>query len=103
MIKVSVFYPNGVGAKFDMAYYLATHIPLVRQKLGAACKGIAVDQGIAGGSPGAPPTYMASGHLLFNSVEEFQSAFTPHAASIMGDIPNFTSVQPIIQLSEVKL
>ena len=103
MIKVSVFYPNGTAAKFDMAYYLATHIPLVRQKLGAACKGIAVDQGVAGGSPGAPLTYMASAHLLFNSVEEFQSAFTPHAASIMGDIPNFTSVQPIIQLSEVKL
>src|SRR5260221_719217 len=103
MIKVSVFYPNGASAKFDMAYYLATYIPLVRQKLGSGCKGIAVDQGIAGGSPGTSPTYLASCHLLFNSLEEFQSAFAPHAAAIMGDIPNFTSVQPIIQINEVKL
>jgi uncharacterized protein (TIGR02118 family) len=103
MIKVSVLYPHSASAKFDMAYYVAKHIPMVRQKLGAACKGVAVEQGLAGGSPGAPPTYVAMGHLLFDSAEAFQSAFAPHAAAIMGDIPNYTTIQPIIQLSEVKL
>ena len=29
MIKVSVLYPNGSGAKFDMAYYLNSHMPMV--------------------------------------------------------------------------
>ena len=47
MIKVSVFYPNNEGSKFDMNYYCNTHMPMVRQKLGAACKGAAVEQGIA--------------------------------------------------------
>jgi uncharacterized protein (TIGR02118 family) len=43
------------------------------------------------------------GHLYFDSVEAFQAAFGPHAGVIMGDIPNYTNVQPTIQVSEVKL
>jgi len=38
MIKVSVMYPSGEGSKFDMAYYCNKHIPMVRQKFGAALK-----------------------------------------------------------------
>ncbi len=103
MIKLSVLYPAGDNAKFDMDYYCKSHMPMVKQKLGAACKGIAVEQGMAGGAPGAAPTYVAMGHVYFDSVAEFQTAFTPHAAEIMGDIPNYTSIQPVIQISEVKM
>lgn len=103
MIKVSVLYPYKEGVGFDMNYYLASHIPMVRDKLGAACKGAAVEQGVAGGAPGTHPTYIAMGHLLFDSVEAFQAAFEPHASAIMGDIPNYTALQPIIQISDVKL
>jgi uncharacterized protein (TIGR02118 family) len=103
MIKVSVFYPQNDGSAFDMHYYVNKHIPMVRQKLGAACKGVAVEQGIAGGVPGSQPTYVAMGHLLFESIDSFQTAFGPHAATIMADIPNYSGVQPVIQISEVKL
>ncbi len=103
MIKVSVLYPQSAAATFDMTYYLEKHMPMVRQKLGAPCKGTAVEQGLAGGAPGAPPTYIAMGHLFFESAAAFQAAFAPHAAAIMADIPNYTNAQPIIQLSEVKL
>jgi len=103
MIKVSVLYPHKDGASFDMGYYLSNHIPMVRQKLGAACKGVTVEQGLAGGAPGSSPAYVAMGHLLFESVDAFQAAFGPHAATIMADIPNYTAIQPVIQISEVKL
>ena len=103
MIKVSVFYPKNDSSAFDMKYYVEKHIPMVRQKLGTACKGIAVEQGIAGGVPGSQPTYIALGHLLFDSIESFQAAFGPHATTIMADIPNYTDVQPVIQISEVKM
>jgi uncharacterized protein (TIGR02118 family) len=103
MIKVSVLYPYKDGVGFDMTYYLNSHIPMVRQKLGAACKGAAVEQGVAGGVPGTQPAYVAMGHLLFDTVESFQVAFAPHAATIMADIPNYTALQPIIQISEVKM
>jgi len=103
MIKVSVLYPAGEGAKFDMDYYCKRHIPMVQEKLGGACKSIAVEQGLAGGVPGAAPAYIAMGHLYFDSVAEFQTAFAPHAATVMADIPNYTNVQPVIQISEVKM
>ena len=102
MIKVSVLYPHSEGKKFDMKYYCEKHMPMVRQKLGSACKSIAVEQGVAGGAPGAPPTYVAMGHIYCESAEAFQTAFGPHAAEIMADIPNYTPIQPIIQISEVK-
>ena len=50
MIKVSVLYPNTAGCKFDMEYYLTRHMPMVQQKLGPACKRMAVEEGIVGGA-----------------------------------------------------
>ena len=102
MIKVSVLYPHADGVKFDMPYYLNRHIPMVREKLGAALKGVAVDQGLGGGQPGAPPAYVAMGHLLFDSIEAFQLGFAEHGAAIVSDVPNYTNAQPTIQVSEVK-
>ena len=103
MIKVSVFYPNNEGAKFDIDYYCNKHIPMVRQKLGAACKTAAVEQGIAGATPGSRPAFIALGHLYFDSVEAFQSAFGPHAGPILSDVPNYTNTTPVIQIGEVSL
>ena len=103
MIKVSVLYPGGAGSTFNMDYYLNEHVPLVREKLGAACKAVAVEQGLGGVTPGSPPAFSAMGHLYFDSVEAFQTAFGPHAEELMADIPNYTNVQPTIQVSEVKL
>jgi len=103
MIKVSVFYPNEDGKRFDMDYYVNKHIPLVRDRLGAACKNAAVEAGLGGAMPGSPATYVAMGHLWFDSVESFQQSFAPHAQEIMGDIPNYTDLQPVIQVSEVKM
>jgi uncharacterized protein (TIGR02118 family) len=43
------------------------------------------------------------GHLLFDSVESFQTGFAPHAAEIVGDVPNYTNTRPVIQVSEIAL
>ncbi|MCL5005671.1 MAG: EthD family reductase [Acidobacteria bacterium] len=103
MIKVSVMYPNTPGSTFDMVYYLESHIPMVRQKLGAALKGVMVDQGISGEEPATPAPYLAMAHLLFESVEAFETAFDPHAQAIDDDVSNYTNTRPALQISEVKL
>ena len=103
MIIVSVLYPSGVGSKFDMDYYLQRHIPMVQRRLGAPLKRVAVERGLVGGAPGAPPPYLAAAHLYFESVEAFQGAFAPHAGPIMSDVPNYTNTTPLIQISEVSL
>lgn len=101
MIKVSVLYPNSDGCRFDAEYYCKKHMPMVKDFLGDACQGMAVEKGIAGDAAGSKPPYVAMGHLYFETVEAFQNAFGPHAPAIMADIPNYTNVQPLIQISEV--
>ncbi|HTR47174.1 MAG TPA: EthD family reductase [Verrucomicrobiae bacterium] len=103
MIKVSVFYPNKEGARFDMDYYLQKHMPMVRQKMASAMKGMGVEQGISGGMPGAPLPYRVIAFMTFDSVEAYQSAFSAHAQTIMADVPNYTDLQPVVQVSEIKL
>jgi len=103
MIKVSVFYPAVAGATFDMEYYLTKHVPMVQKLLGTACKGVAFEQGLRGVKPGSPPTYVAMGHLFFDSVSDFLTSFGSHAAAIVADVPNYTNVQPIMQISDVKI
>jgi uncharacterized protein (TIGR02118 family) len=103
MIKVSVFYPYQPDAKFDMTYYRDQHFPMVRRLLGSAVKNAAIEHGLSGGTPGSSPLYVALGHLYFESVPAFVEAWTPHAAEIIADIPNYTSLKPQLQISEVKL
>ena len=103
MIKVSVMYPSAGGATFDMEYYLNKHVPMVKNLLGSELRGFHVDRGLAGGEPGSTAMYSGMAHLLFDSVEAFQTSFGPHAEQILGDAPNYTTAQPAIQISEIKL
>jgi len=100
-IKVTILYPNGNGKTFDMEYYATKHMPMVANLLGNTMKGFAIDKGIAGGTPDAPTPYLAIGYLYFESLAAYQDAFGPQAEKIIGDIPNYTNVQPIVQISEV--
>jgi uncharacterized protein (TIGR02118 family) len=103
MIKVTVLYPNEENKNFDIKYYFDTHMPLVRKLVGDACKKVEVEKGIAGGTPGSKPMYHIIAHFHYNTVEDFIAAFNPHATTILGDIPNFTDITPVIQISEVVL
>ncbi len=103
MIKVSVLYPNSDSARFDIDYYCDKHMPMVKKRVGGALKSLAVDHGLSGGAPGSKPDYIAMGHLFFDSVEAFQSAFGPHSKEIMADIPNYTNTKPQVLISEVKI
>jgi uncharacterized protein (TIGR02118 family) len=101
MIKVSVLYPNGEGKIFDMEHYIKSHIPLVSKTLGEALISASYDKGIAGGEPGSPAPFAAIANLFFNSMEEFGKAFKIAAPILMADIPNFTNIEPVIQINEV--
>jgi len=101
MIKVSVMYANTPGVRFDHAYYRDRHMPLVQARMRDACKRYTIDKGLAGGMPGTAAAYVAMCHIYCDSVASFQAGFGPHAAEIMADIPNYTDVSPVVQISEV--
>lgn len=101
MIKVSVMYPNTPGARFNHDYYRDKHMPMVAARMGSACLRYTVDKGLAGGAPGSPAIYVAMCHIYCDSIESFQAGFGPHATEILGDIRNYTDLQPVLQISEV--
>jgi uncharacterized protein (TIGR02118 family) len=103
MIRVHVQYPRTEGAKFDMDYYCSKHVPLIQERCGDALRGATVEEGISGGMGGKPSANIAVATLEFDSVEAFSAAMGPHMPEIMGDMPNYTDITPVLEITEVKL
>lgn len=92
MIKLSVLYPAGEGATFDMDYYRDKHMAIVQRTLNPTK--IEIDQG----TDGQP--FIAVGHLFWDSREAMQAGMGD-AGEAMADIPNFTNATPQMQVSTV--
>ncbi|WP_190808594.1 EthD family reductase [Flagellimonas sp. S3867] len=101
MVKVTILYPNSDGKTFNMDYYSNKHMPMVADLMGDALKHYAIDKGIGGRTPDEPIPYLAIGYLYFDELSAYQNAFGPNAEKIVGDIPNYTNIQPVIQISEI--
>ena len=102
MVRISVMYPGGEGKTFDHAYYAGKHMALVHQRWdGMGLVRTEVDRGVAGSAPGAPAPYIAIGHVYFGSLADFQKASQAHGKELFADIPNFTNIQPQVQISEI--
>ncbi|HZW26029.1 MAG TPA: EthD family reductase [Gallionella sp.] len=103
MVKISILYPN--TGRFDMGYYLDIHMPrsIALLSRGKGYRGVSVERGLGGASPGSAPGYVATCHYLFDSAEDFMAAFLPHAAELKGDMPNYTDIESVIQVSEVAI
>lgn len=101
MIGVAVLYPKTATSHFDTDYYHAEHMKLVRdlwQPMGL--RGARVLHGQTG-PDGKPPSYAVIAILEFDSLEAFGKAAAAHGGQIMGDIANFTDVQPVLQFNEI--
>lgn len=101
MIKVTILYPNKPGTRFDADYYLGVHMPMAIRLLGPAIKSVTAEIGIAGG--GQEPPFAALVGFTCDSVEAFTEASAPHMAALQADIPNYTDIEPIFQVSEIGL
>jgi uncharacterized protein (TIGR02118 family) len=101
MIKVSVFYPNSEGKKFDMDYYCNEHTALLKNLLGDSLKSSTIESGISGASPGSPAPFVSIINMYFDTLESFQQSFGPNIDKLMADLPNFTDIEPVAQISEV--
>jgi len=102
MIRVTVLYPNESGKKFDIGYYTSKHMKLVTERLKSfGVVRTEVDKGVAGGAPGSQAPYICIGHVYVNSLAEFQRGMGVHGKEIMSDIPNYTDIQPTMQISEI--
>ncbi|SRR5579885_1705829 len=102
MIRVLVSYPNKPGARFDESYYLNQHMPMVAKKLEPhGMNGWSVDRGLSGMMPGTPADHAIQAHLIFDTLEGYKAGLAAEGASILADIPNYTDIQPQIQINEI--
>jgi len=103
MIKVAIFYPNGEGNTFDMDYYSNKHMPMAARLFGDSLKAMAIDKGLASGTPDTPLPYLAIGYFYFETMSSFQNSMKANSATLRADIQNYTNIKPVIQISEVQL
>jgi len=100
MVTVSVLYPKTSELRFDYDYYLTKHIPLVKARWsGMGLEEVVLLRGqsvVGGGSA----EWELIGLLTFSSAEKLQAAMAAHGAEIIGDVPRFSNVQPVIQINE---
>ena len=103
MTRISILYPNAEGSRFDFRYYVETHMPMSIGLLSAhpGFKGVSVERGLSDAASGSKAPYIAMCHFLFASIEDFMAAFMPNAATLQGDMRNYTDIEPVIQFNEV--
>lgn len=100
MIKISIMYPNEANCHFDHDYYRDTHMPLIQKLAGGACKFYTIDRGLASKGAETSPPFVAMCHFYCESSDAFWEALAPHAEEIDADMPKYTNIVPVVQVSE---
>ena len=101
MQRLTVLYPAKDGEAFNYDYYFNNHHKLVVSRL--KTEGLVsyeFDKGVSDPGGGKPP-YLAIAYLKFSSADALQKALAKHGAEIIGDVPNYTKIEPIMQVNDV--
>ena len=102
LFKVAILYQNGEGKTFDMDYYESKHMPMVAGFLGKNLQFYEIDKGIAGRTPDDKVPYLAIGYFFIKDVAEYFKAIGQNREAVINDFKNYTNIQPVVQISEVK-
>jgi uncharacterized protein (TIGR02118 family) len=102
MFKVAILYPNGEDKTFDMDYYEKKHMPMVAGFLGKNLKFYEIDKGIAGRTPNDKVPFVAIGYFYISDVAEYNKAIAQNRDAVINDFKNYTNIQPVVQISEIK-
>lgn len=102
MFKVAIFYPNGDNKTFDMDYYEKKHMPMVAGFIGKNLKFYEIDKGIAGRTPNEKVPFVAIGYFYIADIAEYNKAIAQNRDAVINDFKNYTNIQPVVQISEIK-
>jgi uncharacterized protein (TIGR02118 family) len=93
MIRLSVYYPTTEGATFDHDYYRDKHVPMAVKAWGLS--EAEIDKGVDG-------PYVAAVHFKFDSMDALGAAMgSPGTGDVLADVANYTTIQPVLQTSEI--
>jgi uncharacterized protein (TIGR02118 family) len=98
---VSVIYPKTETSRFDHDYYVHKHLPLVQRTYGMhGMLSLKVLRGTS--SLGGGPIYELIALLEFADMDSFLKAAGAHSDEVMGDVPHFTDIRPLVQFNEIE-
>lgn len=100
MYCVTVLYPNQADGHFDFTYYRDKHLPMMLEMLGDNVVSMQLRRGMHA-VDGSPAPYLCLLNTHIRSPEQFAQVMTDNSTRVLGDIPNYTNLQPIIQIDEV--
>lgn len=95
---VTIVYPNKPGARFDFDHYLQKHIPMAKALFGP---GFRIQRGVQAAAGGSIP-FVCLLTIEIESAEKFLSVIASEkGAALLADIPNYTDIQPVVQIDEI--
>ena len=100
--KVTILYPSGDDKTFDMDYHEKKHMPMVAGFLGKNLRFYEIDKGLAGRTPNEKVPFVAVGYFYVNDIAEYNKAIAQNRDAVINDIKNYTNIQPVVQISEIK-
>lgn len=102
MIRITAIYANDTGSRFDAAYYRDQHTAFAQGLLGPL--GLLEVRTVFGAEAldGAPPPFWAVSEMVFDSRQRFDEAMAACGERLFADIPNYTNVVPVLQISRLE-
>ena len=98
---MTILYKNGDDVRWDVDYYAGRtshegHMALIMRLYGPkAISRFELRKGDAGQTPGSKATWIGSVNIYINSQAAFDAAGAKHGPTLVKDVPNFSSVNPI--------
>lgn len=100
MYIITIHYPNAEGATFDHEYYRTKHLPEVGKAFGPFGLGYASVLKGEERADGTPPAFFVTTILSFREEQGAREALTSEGAkALVADVPNFSSVRPLVQFN----
>lgn len=94
MVRLAIVYPH--GNRFDMDYYINRHMAGAHQLLASyGLVKVEVDR------PVDKAPYACIGYLYFDSLDGLQRGMAANSGQLIADVPNYTDVEPQLQIGEV--
>jgi uncharacterized protein (TIGR02118 family) len=102
VFRITAVYPHTHGSRFDADYYCGRHAAFAREMLTpAGLRDLRITIGTAA-LDGGPPPFWSVSELVFEDRAAFDAAMAQHGAALFADLPNYTDVAPLMQVSDLR-
>lgn len=77
-------------------------MPMVAGFIGKNLKFYEIDKGIGGRTPNDKAPFVAVGYFYVYDMGKYNQAIAENRDAVVNDFKNYTNIQPVIQISEVR-